>query len=117
MNDLTFMVTGAYGKPLPKSMGAPLRLHLPWKYGFKSAKALVSISFVKERPVSFWETLAATEYGFWANINPEVPHPRWSQAEETVLGSGDRVPTQLFNGYGEFVAPLYANLASEKLYF
>ena len=116
-NDLAFMVTGAYGKPLPKSMGAPLRLHLPWKYGFKSAKALVNISFTAERPVSFWETLGPSEYGFWANVNPEVPHPRWSQAEETVLGSGDRVPTQLYNGYGDFVASLYGNLTNEKLYF
>jgi methionine sulfoxide reductase catalytic subunit len=117
MNDLAFMVTGAYGKPLAKSMGAPLRLHVPWKYGFKSAKALVNISFTAERPVSFWETLAVTEYGFWANVNPEVPHPRWSQAEETVLGSGERVPTLLYNGYGEWVASLYEKLGGEMLYF
>ena len=115
-NDLSFMVTGAYGKPVAKSMGAPIRLHLPWKYGFKSIKAIVKVSFVAERPVSFWEQLASSEYGFWANVNPEVPHPRWSQADEQVLGSGERVPTQLFNGYGEFVAALYTGLENEKLY-
>jgi len=115
-NDLAFMVTGAYGKPVAKSMGAPIRLHVPWKYGFKSGKAIVKISFVVERPVSFWEELAPSEYGFWANVNPEVPHPRWSQADEQVLGSGERIPTQLFNGYGEFVASLYAGLEGEKLY-
>jgi len=115
-NDLSFMVTGAYGKPVAKSMGAPIRLHLPWKYGFKSIKAIVRVSFVVERPVSFWEQLAASEYGFWANVNPEVPHPRWSQADEQVLGSGERVPTQLFNGYGEYVASLYTGLEGEKLY-
>ena len=116
MNDLAFIATGAYGKPLPKSMGAPLRLHLPWKFGFKSIKSLVKISFVKERPVSFWEAINAGEYGFWANVNPEVPHPRWSQAEETVLGTNERIPTKLFNGYGEWVAGLYTGLESEKLY-
>ncbi|HUR44178.1 MAG TPA: protein-methionine-sulfoxide reductase catalytic subunit MsrP [Aestuariivirga sp.] len=115
-NDLAFMVTGAYGKPVAKSMGAPLRLHLPWKYGFKSIKAIVKVSFVAERPVGMWEQLASSEYGFWANVNPEVSHPRWSQASEQVLGSGERVPTQLFNGYGEFVASLYAGLDNEKLY-
>jgi len=115
-NELGFMVTGAYGKPLPKSMGAPLRLHLPWKYGFKSIKSIVKVSLVEERPVSFWEKLQASEYGFWANVNPEVPHPRWSQATERVLGTDERVPTQLFNGYGEFVADLYKNLQSERLY-
>ena len=115
-NDLAFIATGAYGKPLPKSMGAPLRLHLPWKFGFKSIKSLVKVSFVKERPVSFWETINAGEYGFWANVNPEVPHPRWSQADETVLGTDERIPTKLFNGYGEWVAGLYTGLEGEKLY-
>ena len=117
MNDLPLMVTGAYGKPLPKSMGAPLRLHLPWKYGFKSIKGIVRVSFTAERPVSFWETLGPQEYGFWANVNPEVPHPRWSQATEQVLGTGERVPTLLFNGYGEQVASLYAGLEAEKLLY
>lgn len=115
-NDLAFMVTGAYGKSLPKSMGAPLRLHTPWKYGFKSIKSITRISFTKERPISFWEQIQAAEYGFWANVNPEVSHPRWSQAEEQMLGSNERVPTQLFNGYGEFVAGLYKGLESEPLY-
>lgn len=116
MNDLPLMVTGAYGKPLPNSMGAPLRLHLPWKYGFKSIKGIVRVSFTAERPVSFWETLGPTEYGFWANVNPEVAHPRWSQATEQVLGTDERIPTLLYNGYGEQVASLYAGLQNEKLF-
>ena len=116
MNDLPLMVTGAYGKPLPNSMGAPLRLHLPWKYGFKSIKGLVRVSFTAERPVSFWETLGPTEYGFWANVNPDVAHPRWSQETEQVLGSGERMPTLLYNGYGEQVAGLYKGLETEKLF-
>jgi methionine sulfoxide reductase catalytic subunit len=116
MNDLPLMVTGAYGKPLPNSMGAPLRLHLPWKYGFKSIKGIVRVSFTAERPVSFWETLGPSEYGFWANVNPEVAHPRWSQETEQVLGSDERVPTLLYNGYGEQVAQLYAGLEKEKLF-
>jgi sulfoxide reductase catalytic subunit YedY len=97
-------------------MGAPIRLHTPWKYGFKSIKSIVRISFTKERPVSFWETINAGEYGFWANVNPEVPHPRWSQAMEEMLGTGEKVPTQLYNGYGEFVAALYANKSGEALF-
>ena len=115
-NELSFMVTGAYGKPVPKQMGAPLRLALPWKYGFKSIKSIVRISFTDKRPVSFWEKLAENEYGFWANVNPEVPHPRWSQATERVLGTDDKVPTQLFNGYAEQVAHLYEGLEGENLY-
>jgi sulfoxide reductase catalytic subunit YedY len=115
-NELPFMVTGAYGKPLPKSMGAPLRLHLPWKYGFKSVKGIVRISFTSERPIGFWEQLQASEYGFWANVNPEVSHPRWSQASERVLGTNEQVPTQLFNGYGDYVAKLYAGMEKEPLY-
>ena len=115
-NDLAFLVTGAYGKPVARSMGAPLRLHLPWKYGFKSIKAIVKVSFTAERPVSFWEQLGPSEYGFWANVNPEVAHPRWSQANEQMLGTGEMVPTQLFNGYGAFVADLYRGLEAEKLY-
>ncbi|MFN4143640.1 protein-methionine-sulfoxide reductase catalytic subunit MsrP, partial [Aestuariivirga sp.] len=116
MNELPLMVTGAYGKPLPNSMGAPLRLHLPWKYGFKSIKGIVRVSFTKERPVSFWETLGPSEYGFWANVNPEVPHPRWSQETEQVLGTGERIPTVIYNGYGEQVASLYAGLEKERLF-
>jgi methionine sulfoxide reductase catalytic subunit len=116
MNDLAFIATGAYGAPLPKPMGAPIRLHLPWKYGFKSVKSIVRISFVDQRPVSFWEQLAGDEYGFWANVNPEVPHPRWSQASERIIGSNEQVPTMLYNGYGEFVAGLYKGLEGEKLF-
>jgi sulfoxide reductase catalytic subunit YedY len=116
MNDLPLMVTGAYGKPLPNSMGAPLRLHLPWKYGFKSIKGIVRVSFTRERPVSFWETLGPSEYGFWANVNPDVAHPRWSQATEQMLGTDERVPTVIYNGYGEQVAGLYKDLGTEKLF-
>ena len=115
-NDLAFLVTGAYGKPVARSMGAPMRLHLPWKYGFKSIKSIVKVSFVSKRPVSFWTTILSNEYGFWANVNPKVNHPRWSQAEERILGTDKKVPTQLFNGYGEFVASLYADIHGEQLY-
>jgi methionine sulfoxide reductase catalytic subunit len=115
-NDLAFLVTGAYGKPLPKQNGAPLRLALPWKYGFKSAKGLVRFTFTDKQPVNFWQALQASEYGFWANVNPDVPHPRWSQATERELTTGDRVPTLLFNGYGEYVVDIYKNLQNERLY-
>lgn len=115
-NDLAFMVTGVYGKPLGNVFGAPLRLALPWKYGFKSIKSIVRISFTEERPVNFWQQLQSSEYGFWANVNPAVPHPRWSQAEERLLGSGELVPTRLFNGYAEEVAGLYKGLEGEALY-
>ncbi|MCP4330154.1 MAG: protein-methionine-sulfoxide reductase catalytic subunit MsrP [Alphaproteobacteria bacterium] len=115
-NELAFMVTGMYGKPVPKQNGAPLRIALPWKYGFKSIKSIVRFSFVEERPKSFWEELAANEYGFWANVNPEVPHPRWSQASERNIGLDEKVPTRLYNGYGEFVADLYTNMKDELLF-
>jgi len=115
-NELAFLVTGAYGKPVAKQMGAPLRLAVPWKYGFKSIKSIVRFTFTDKRPKSFWEALQASEYGFWANVNPEVSHPRWSQATEEVLGTGERVPTKLFNGYGDFVASLYKGLESERLW-
>ena len=115
-NDLAFMVTGAYGKDLKKQFGAPLRLALPWKYGFKSIKSIVSIRFTDKRPVSFWEQLASKEYGFWANVNPAVDHPRWSQKTERVLGSNERIPTLIYNGYGEEVADLYKNLQNERLF-
>ncbi len=114
MNDLAFLVTGLYGKPLPKQNGAPLRLALPWKYGFKSAKGIRKITFTAERPVSFWETIQSSEYGFWANVNPEIPHPRWSQAQERVLGTDETRPTLLFNGYGEFVADLYKAMPQDE---
>ncbi|MBX3577285.1 MAG: protein-methionine-sulfoxide reductase catalytic subunit MsrP [Rhizobiaceae bacterium] len=116
MNDLAFMVTGAYDKPLAKQFGAPLRLALPWKYGFKSIKSIVKIEFVEEQPLNWWQQLQPSEYGFWANVNPEVSHPRWSQANERVLHTGDYVPTLLFNGYAEQVASLYAGMDPAKLY-
>jgi methionine sulfoxide reductase catalytic subunit len=115
-NDLAFLATGIYGKTMPKQNGAPLRLAVPWKYGFKSIKGLVKFEFTDKRPVSFWEQLQNREYGFWANVNPEVPHPRWSQATERVLGVNGRVPTQLYNGYGEFVADMYKDMPGEKLF-
>jgi sulfoxide reductase catalytic subunit YedY len=113
-NDLAYLVTGAYGKPAAKQFGAPLRLALPWKYGFKSIKSIVRFTFTDKQPVSFWEKLAAREYGFWANVNPEVDHPRWSQATERVLGTGERIPTKIFNGYGEQVAHLYKDMDLPK---
>jgi sulfoxide reductase catalytic subunit YedY len=115
-NELAFMVTGAYGHPVAKQNGAPLRLAVPWKYGFKHIKSLVRFTFTEERPVGFWEKLQASEYGFWANVNPDVPHPRWSQKTERVLGIDERRPTLLFNGYGEFVADLYKGLENERLF-
>ena len=115
-NDLAFLVTGMYGKTLPKQDGAPIRLALPWKYGFKSAKSIVKVTFTDKRPTTFWEGLQPSEYGFWANVNPAVSHPRWSQATERLIGNDERVPTKIYNGYGDFVAPLYAGLGNEKLF-
>ncbi|MCA0406119.1 MAG: protein-methionine-sulfoxide reductase catalytic subunit MsrP [Proteobacteria bacterium] len=115
-HDLAFMVTGVYGKALPKQFGAPLRLAVPWKYGFKSIKSIRRISFVAERPVGMWEALQPKEYGFFANVNPKVSHPRWSQADEKVLGESQRIPTQLFNGYADEVGGLYAGLEKETLW-
>ncbi|MEL6278294.1 MAG: protein-methionine-sulfoxide reductase catalytic subunit MsrP [Pseudomonadota bacterium] len=113
-NELSFLVVGAYGKVLHKQFGAPIRLHLPWKYGFKSIKSIERITFTDERPVSYWEELQAREYGFWANVNPEVAHPRWSQATERVIGEVEqRIPTVIYNGYGEQVASLYAGLEAK----
>ena len=115
-NELAFIATGLYGRSIPRQNGAPLRLVVPWKYGFKSVKSITRFTFTDQRPVSFWETIQASEYGFWANVNPDVPHPRWSQAEERPLGSDVKMPTQLFNGYGAFVADLYRGLEGERLY-
>jgi sulfoxide reductase catalytic subunit YedY len=115
-NELAFLVTGMYGHPVPKQDGAPLRLALPWKYGFKSVKSIVRFSFTEKRPETFWETVQGNEYGFWANVNPDVPHPRWSQATERVLGVDGRRPTLKWNGYGEFVAHLYDGLNKERLF-
>ncbi len=119
-NDLAFLVVGAYGKQVASQMGAPIRLALPWKYGFKSLKSISRFSFVKDRPIGFWEEISIQgnnqEYGFWANVNPDVPHRRWSQASERVLHTGERVPTLLYNGYGEEVAGLYSALKNEMLF-
>ncbi len=115
-NELAFIATGLYGKPLPPQNGGPIRLVTPWKYGFKSAKALVRISFSATRPTTFWQAIGPDEYGFWANVNPAVPHPRWSQATERLLGTDQRVPSQIYNGYAEFVAPLYTSRTNEKLF-
>lgn len=115
-NDLCFLATGAYGKPMAKQHGSPLRLAAPWKYGFKSIKSIVQFTFTDQRPKSFWERLQPAEYGFWANVNPQAPHPRWSQETEEVIGAGERRPTLLFNGYGEQVANLYKGLEGERLY-
>jgi sulfoxide reductase catalytic subunit YedY len=115
-NELAFLVTGAYGKPVSKQQGAPLRLAVPWKYGFKSIKSIVRFNFTDERPKSYWEALQSSEYGFWANVNPQVPHPRWSQATEELIGLNERRPTLLFNGYGEYVADLYKGLENERLW-
>jgi sulfoxide reductase catalytic subunit YedY len=115
-NDVAFISTGMYGKPLPPQNGGPLRLTLPWKYGFKSAKALAKITFGEKQPVNFWQAIQPSEYGFWANVNPAVAHPRWSQASERLLGTNEAVPTQIYNGYGDFVASLYTNRTNEKLF-
>jgi sulfoxide reductase catalytic subunit YedY len=115
-NDMAFVSTGMFGKPLPPQNGGPIRLTLPWKYGFKSAKALVKISFSEKQPVNFWQAIQPAEYGFWANVNPAVAHPRWSQAQERLIGTDQVVPTQIYNGYGEFVASLYTDRKNEKLF-
>jgi sulfoxide reductase catalytic subunit YedY len=116
-NELAFIATGAYGHPLAKQHGAPLRLATPWKYGFKSIKSIVRFTFTDQRPKSYWEALQSSEYGFWANVNPHVPHPRWSQASEEFIGTGERKPTQLFNGYGDYVAGIYSGLEkTERLW-
>jgi sulfoxide reductase catalytic subunit YedY len=115
-NELAFLVTGTYGHPAPKQHGAPLRLAVPWKYGFKSIKSITRFTFTDKQPKSYWEGLQASEYGFWANVNPEVSHPRWSQASEQILGTSERKPTLLFNGYGEYVADLYKGMEKERLW-
>lgn len=116
MNDLTFMVTGIYGNDLPKQFGAPIRLILPWKYGFKSVKSIVSMKLTDTAPKTFWNEINASEYGFWANVNPKVHHPRWSQASERDIETGNRRPTKIYNGYEKYVANLYPEKPSE-IYF
>jgi sulfoxide reductase catalytic subunit YedY len=107
MHELTLVASGIYGHPLPKQHGAPLRIVVPWKYGYKSPKSIVRIELVAEKPHTFWNDLEPAEYSFWSNVEPHVPHPRWSQATERLIGTGERVPTLLYNGYGEQVAKLY----------
>ena len=107
MNDLAILATGLYGKPMPAQNGAPIRLVTPWKYGFKSIKGIVKIDLVAEQPTSLWMASAPREYGFYANVNPEVSHPRWSQASERRIGESGRRRTLPFNGYGDEVAQLY----------
>ena len=119
MHPLTIMVTGLYGKELPNQNGSPIRLMVPWKYGFKSAKAIVRISFVEKMPTSSWMKASPREYGFYSNVNPNVDHPRWSQATERVIGEGimsPRIPTLMFNGYEEEVAHLYKDMDLRKYY-
>jgi sulfoxide reductase catalytic subunit YedY len=116
-NELAFFATGLYGKPLPKQDGAPFRAVLPWKYGFKSAKSIVRIDFTAEQPVTFWEKTSPDMYGFWANVNPKFPTLRWSQARERLIGTGTTVPTVIYNGYGQWVASLYAGMKQDKALF
>jgi len=106
-NELAFLATGIYGHALPKQHGAPIRLVTPWKYGFKSIKSIVRIEFTDSQPATFWNTLIPNEYDFTANVDPDVPHPRWSQRREKMIGTGDIFATQKYNGYGDFVASLY----------
>jgi methionine sulfoxide reductase catalytic subunit len=114
MHDLTILATGLYGKPLPPQDGAPIRLVVPWKYGFKGIKSIVKIDLVEEMPISFWMRSAPDEYGFYANVNPDVSHPRWSQATERRLGELNRRKTLLFNGYADQVAQMYAGMDLRK---
>ncbi len=107
MHDLTLLTTGLYGKPLPVQNGAPVRLIVPWKYGFKSIKSIVRIELTAEQPPTFWNDFAPDEYGFLSNVDPDVPHPRWSQATERLIETGERVPTRKYNGYADDVAHLY----------
>lgn len=116
MNDMTFMSVGMFGKTIPPQDGAPIRLTLPWKYGFKSAKSIVKVEFTDKQPLNFWQALQSSEYGFWANVNPAVPHPRWSQAHERLIGTDEMVPTRIWNGYGEFVAHMYDGLKNQRLF-
>lgn len=113
MHPLTILATGLYDQPMPNQNGAPIRLVVPWKYGFKSIKSIVRIHLREDQPVNTWKQMQANEYGFYANVNPTVDHPRWSQATERVIGAGlfgGRKETQMFNGYGDQVASLYAGM-------
>ncbi len=117
MSNLTILATGLYGKGLLPQNGAPVRLVVPWKYGFKSIKSIVKIDLVEEMPVSLWMEAVPSEYGFWANVNPEVPHRRWSQATERRIGESGRIETLSFNGYADEVAQLYQPLDSTEWYY
>lgn len=117
MHPLTILATGLYGEPMPKQNGAPIRLVVPWKYGFKSIKSIVKITAVADQPPTTWNLQAPNEYGFYSNVNPHVDHPRWSQASERRIGGGlfaPRVDTLMFNGYGDDVASLYAGMDLRK---
>jgi sulfoxide reductase catalytic subunit YedY len=117
MNPLTIMAVGLYGEQLPNQNGAPMRLVVPWKYGFKGAKAIVKIRFVEKMPMTSWMKAGPREYGFYANVNPQVEHPRWTQSSEKRIGAGlfaGRIKTQMFNGYNEQVGQLYAGLDLRK---
>ncbi|HET6568762.1 MAG TPA: protein-methionine-sulfoxide reductase catalytic subunit MsrP [Rhodothermales bacterium] len=116
MHPLTLLATGLYGKPMPPQDGAPIRLVVPWKYGFKGIKSIVKISFVEKQPPNTWNIVAPNEYGFYANVNPEVDHPRWSQARERRIGEWRKRPTLMFNGYGDQVASLYAGMDLRKYF-
>ena len=116
MNPLALIATGLYGKPLPNQNGAPLRLVTPWKYGFKGVKAIVNIRFTDQQPVNSWQRQAAQEYGFFANVNPNVDHPRWSQARERRIGEFFKRPTLMFNGYADQVAQMYSGMDLRKNY-
>ena len=117
MNELAFIGTGMYDESMPKQDGAPIRFVLPWKYGFKSAKSLVKFEFVKTQPKTFWEQTSPSFYGFWANVNPKYPTPRWSQAHERALGEGKVIPTEIWNGYGKWVAPIYSGMKHDRHLF
>ena len=117
MNDLTFIATGVYGKALPNQNGSPLRLVVPWKYGFKSIKSIVSFEFSAERPKTFWEEIQPKEYGFWANVNPKVKHPRWSQEQDKDIGSNRMYSTEIYNGYSKWVASLYKDMNKSDLLY
>jgi sulfoxide reductase catalytic subunit YedY len=116
MNDLTILGTGLYGVPMPTPNGAPIRLVVPWKYGFKSIKSIVKIELTEERPQTLWNTVGPMEYGFYSNVNPDRSHPRWSQATERRIGELSRRPTLMFNGYGEQVAHLYTEMDLNSYY-
>ena len=119
MHPLTIMATGIYGRDIPNQNGAPLRLVVPWKYGFKSIKSIVRITLTEDEPVNTWQQLQPKEYGFYSNVNPTVDHPRWSQATERVIGGGlfsPRIPTLMFNGYEEDVASMYQGMDLTKFY-